>query len=651
MTDQGAVTAAEIARLAGVGRAAVSNWRRRYQDFPKPVGGTETSPTFALADIQGWLQGVGKLGVHSVRELLWQQLESAAAADRRPVADVVAAAGAYLAGRSASKVLTAQTRRALDELAAREGVENAFERIFERFTESHARQLAVTPPELAELIVELAGEPTGMVVDPACGTGSLLRAILRCAGSIYGQEIDGSLAALATARLAFRDANVLIRAGDSLRADAFKGVEADAVVCNPPFSQRNWGFEELQYDARWAYGMPPKGESELAWVQHCLAHLRPGGRAVLVMPPSVASRRSGRPIRAELLRSGALRAVIALPAGAAPPLGLPMQLWVLERPTEPVGVSSLLLIDTTAGTPGRIDDLGWAVISERVRSACLSLEDSTVAADDAVYRVVPVIELLDDEVDLTPARQVRVAPDLSGIADTRRSLSGLLSALPGLLPEVMPVSAESGQRAVTSIGALARSGALMLRQQTSRWDVRGAGEGFPVLTAHDVVTGQSPSGRLPEAEDEPIESIRVRAGDVVVPVVAPRPTAVVIGAGGALLGPNLYLLRPDPELLDPWFLVGFLRSQEVLRVASSMSGAHRLDVRRLEVPRLPLDEQRRYGETFRRLAEFERIVGQAAALGQVLTRSLTDGLAVGVLEPVVDRTGVCRNARTTIADR
>ncbi len=38
------VTAAGIARLAGVGRAAVSNWRRRHADFPKPVGGTGPAP-------------------------------------------------------------------------------------------------------------------------------------------------------------------------------------------------------------------------------------------------------------------------------------------------------------------------------------------------------------------------------------------------------------------------------------------------------------------------------------------------------------------------------------------------------------------------------------------------------------------------------
>lgn len=55
------VTAAGIARLAGVGRAAVSNWRRRHADFPKPVGGTETSPSFALADVEEWLRGQGKL--------------------------------------------------------------------------------------------------------------------------------------------------------------------------------------------------------------------------------------------------------------------------------------------------------------------------------------------------------------------------------------------------------------------------------------------------------------------------------------------------------------------------------------------------------------------------------------------------------------
>ena len=54
------MTAAAIARLAGVGRAAVSNWRRRYPEFPQPVGGSPTSPTFARAEVEAWLAATGK---------------------------------------------------------------------------------------------------------------------------------------------------------------------------------------------------------------------------------------------------------------------------------------------------------------------------------------------------------------------------------------------------------------------------------------------------------------------------------------------------------------------------------------------------------------------------------------------------------------
>src|SRR6266568_2315679 len=54
------MTAAAIARLAGVGRAAVSNWRRRYPEFPRPVGGSSTSPTFDRAEVEKWLKASGK---------------------------------------------------------------------------------------------------------------------------------------------------------------------------------------------------------------------------------------------------------------------------------------------------------------------------------------------------------------------------------------------------------------------------------------------------------------------------------------------------------------------------------------------------------------------------------------------------------------
>src|SRR5689334_23769212 len=70
------VTAAGIARLAGVGRAAVSNWRRRHDDFPKPVGGSDTSPTYELAAVERWLREQGKLPSVPLYERLWQRADS-----------------------------------------------------------------------------------------------------------------------------------------------------------------------------------------------------------------------------------------------------------------------------------------------------------------------------------------------------------------------------------------------------------------------------------------------------------------------------------------------------------------------------------------------------------------------------------------------
>ena len=82
-------------------------------------------------------------------------------------------------------------------------------------------------------------------------------------------------------------------------------------------------------------------------MQHCLAHLAPGGAAALSCSrPAVASRASGRRIRAELLRRGALRAVIALPPGAVRPRHVPVHLWLLTRPDDRVPLDPrMLLVD------------------------------------------------------------------------------------------------------------------------------------------------------------------------------------------------------------------------------------------------------------------------------------------------------------------
>jgi hypothetical protein len=680
------VTAAGIARLAGVGRAAVSNWRRRHADFPRPVGGTETSPSFALAEVEAWLRAQGKLAEVPLRERVWQQvaghpqgpvtalvhvgcallllhdrppvwLELTAGSDERlaellpgPLDQVLTPRFGVIRKRAVATPDTAQLRpsapllRAAGDLAAELGARKAYEFLLGRHLDANPRQYTLTPAGLAGLMADLAG-PAAAVLDPACGTGALLRAAAAAQDTrgtgdqhLYGQDSAPELAALTALRLALHTrAAVRTAAADTLREDAYGSLRADAVLCHPPFNERNWGHDELAYDPRWEYGFPARTESELAWVQHALARLREGGVAVLLMPPAAASRRSGRRIRADLLRRGALRAVIALPPGAAAPHNLPLHLWVLRRPavTDRPAQPEVLLADTGACAADSRGGLDWQAVRTAVLDAWRPFDRTGTGPEQpGVSRSVPVIELLDDDVDLAPARHL--PPPAAGGAERLGDVRDRLGETLRLAGSLTPPPADPRPPArwpLTTIGELARGGALQLRTGGSGGHARG-----PVLTDHDVLAGTGPSGTAPaappaEGEEEPVLT---EPGDVVVPVLGGGSVArVVDGAGaGAALGRNLVLLRPDPAALDPWFLAGFLRGTAGNRRASSYaSTATRLDVRRLRLPRLPLDQQRTYGERFRALADFEEALRLAGHLGDQLVRGMYDGLTDGTVEP------------------
>ncbi|MFD3536246.1 helix-turn-helix transcriptional regulator [Streptomyces sp. NPDC058664] len=66
---------AEVARMTGVGRAAVQHWRRRHADFPTPIAGTDIHPRFERAAVVAWLLAHDKIalptGVPSATLTLW----------------------------------------------------------------------------------------------------------------------------------------------------------------------------------------------------------------------------------------------------------------------------------------------------------------------------------------------------------------------------------------------------------------------------------------------------------------------------------------------------------------------------------------------------------------------------------------------------
>ncbi|WP_092534806.1 N-6 DNA methylase [Amycolatopsis arida] len=582
------VSAGDIARLVDVGRAAVSNWRRRYADFPRPVGGTASSPLFSLAEVEEWLRRNGKRYELSAAERAWQRLR-ATGGDLRLGELVLRAGEALLAGVGTADWPDPELPRLLDELAAERGPADGFEFLYQRYAESHPRRLGATDPAVADIMAGLVCSPGATVLDPACGTGTLL---LRApAGRVLGQEVDGVAAGIATVRLRLRERDADIVAADSLRADAFADVEVDTVVCDPPFHERGWGFAELTSDPRWVHGVPPRGEPELAWAQHCLAHVRPGGLVAILMPPVAASRRSGRRIRGNLLRAGALRAVVTL--GAAGP-----DLWVLRRPAPGDPPPAHLLLLDAADDPAAVLPAWRAHLAEP-------------AAEPALR----IVDLLDDHIDVSPARHRRRGGP--AVADEYHAAARRLRGTALVAPD-LGVAEPAGDVPGITVGELAKAGLLTIRHAPAR--VGTGGGPHPVLTADDLAAGRPPGERAADATG----LVEVRPGDV---VASPAGLARVATAP-AFLGPGLIRVRVDPARLDPDFLAGVLRTAPRPHTAST-----RIDVRRTRLPRLGLAEQRRYGRAFRELVVLSDGLQEAAELGERVVRLGFDGLITGALRP------------------
>src|SRR5688500_724725 len=77
----------------------------------------------------------------------------------------------------------------------------------------------------------------------------------------------------------------------------------------------------------------------------------------------------------------------------------------------------------------------------------------------------------------------------------------------------------------------------------------------------------------------------------------------------------------DPRKVDPDFLEGVLRAA----FARTPTGSTRLDVRRTQVPSLPLAEQQRYGRAFAQLKALEAGLDEAATLVRLGYSGLLSG--------------------------
>jgi SAM-dependent methyltransferase/predicted DNA-binding transcriptional regulator AlpA len=564
-SGQDEITAAAIARLAGVGRAAVSNWRRRYAEFPQPVGGSSNSPTFDRAEIEAWLKATGK-------------------------ADQLATAGQTDTGTQR----IAEPERSISDLRSGDLLARAMVAFLPRETVISSRRSGDDwSPET------LLGAPAGLpvVLDPACGTGTALLAVADRFGDrvrLAGQEISQDYARAARLRLSENAGGAAyeIHAGDSLldnQLTPYLG-KAAAVVCEPPFDRPGWPEAELGTDPRWEFGIPAPRDSELAWVQHCYAHLRPRGVAVVAISQRICVQASGEGIRTGLVRSGVLQAVIAMPPGMATEGGTEICLWVLRRPVGRPDDGSVRMID--------LSRLGDPVDVPREFAAWQRLLDD---ADPTVSRAVPRLELLDAGTNVLPSRYVTVRAEAS--AGDLAGATSRLGKLYARIGEGLPSFAAPKQAARVSfvtLSELERVGALTIKQRDAVPRV-----GDVLLRTQSRPPAVTPTWVDKDGYEHPVDISGIAQ-----------------------------VLEIDAARLDAHFVATFLRSDiGALPVANTLGAVSRDDLRRCRIPRLPLAEQRRYGDAFRLLLELQAALRGLADVSEKVIEQTIYGLTTGVLAP------------------
>lgn len=224
---------------------------------------------------------------------------------------------------------------------------------------------------MSEIIAEhLKGHSEIKIYDPTSGSGSLLINIGHSIAKYmddpnriryYAQELKSNTYNLTRMNLVMRGIlpdNIVTRNGDTLADDwpyfdesdpigTYDPIYADAVVSNPPYSQR-WDPEGKENDPRYSnYGVAPKSKADYAFLLHDLYHLRPDGIMTIVLPHGVLFRGGEEEkIRRNLVEKNHIDAIIGLPANIFYGTGIPTIIMVLRQKREN---TDTLIIDASKG--------------------------------------------------------------------------------------------------------------------------------------------------------------------------------------------------------------------------------------------------------------------------------------------------------------
>lgn len=252
-----------------------------------------------------------------------------------------------------------------------------YEYLIERFAANAGKKAGefYTPHEVSLLMSEIVSNHLKdrdkiEIYDPTSGSGSLLINIGNASSKYiegddkvkyYAQELKQNTYNLTRMNLVMRGIkpdNINVRNGDTLEEDwpyfdesdphgTYEPLYVDAVVSNPPYSQK-WDPTDKENEPRYAgYGLAPKGKADYAFLLHDLYHIKPDGIMTIVLPHGVLFRGDSEgEIRKNLIENNKIDTIIGLPANIFYGTGIPTIIMVLKQKRANTDV---LIVDASKG--------------------------------------------------------------------------------------------------------------------------------------------------------------------------------------------------------------------------------------------------------------------------------------------------------------
>jgi len=246
---------------------------------------------------------------------------------------------------------------------------DVFGRIYEYFLTQFADQKAhdggefFTPVSLVSLIANVLAPQSGIVLDPACGSGGMFVQSARFVErrhenpvdrlTFFGLEKNATTIRLAKMNLAVHGLEGNIQKAITYYEDPHELLgKADFVLANPPFNVDEIDADKIKSDPRIPFGLPgvnKKGKVQngnYIWISYFYSYLNEHGRAGFVMSSQASSAgRDEAKVRQKLIESGDVDIMIAIRSNFFYTRTVPCELWFLNRAKPAAHKDKVLMID------------------------------------------------------------------------------------------------------------------------------------------------------------------------------------------------------------------------------------------------------------------------------------------------------------------